>query len=122
MEMSHATHTATAPGRLRDPRQVRGRGIPSSVPGSGRQGSLLLLACPSRGAGSGWQLPSQGALGMQAAEPPQRPDGEDVAVRGVTDGTRLVEHPCSVLLGDKQRAEWDEWQGTAACSATSWKD
>lgn len=45
---------------------------------------------------------------MQAAEPPQCPDGEDVAVGSVTDGTRLVEHPSNVLLGDKQRAEWYE--------------
>lgn len=42
---------------------------------------------------------------MQLAETPQCPDGEDIAVCSVTDGTRLVEHPRNVLLRERDREE-----------------
>lgn len=72
--------------------------------GSRGQGRFRSLPGPSQR--SGLQLLSERAVGMQPAETPKCPNGEDIAVGGVTDGTRLVEHPSNVLLRDRQTARW----------------
>ena len=43
----------------------------------------------------------QGLVGVEGSESPQGPDGEDVSVGVVVDGTRLVEHPRDILLQQK---------------------
>lgn len=57
---------------------------------------------------------------MQPAETPKCPNGEDIAVGGVTDGTRLVEYPSNVLLRDRQTARWCGWQETTGCPGHCW--
>lgn len=69
--------------------------------GSRGQGRVCSLPGPSQG--SGLQLLSERAVGMQPAETSKCPNGEDIAVRSVTDGTRLVEHPSNVLLRERQQ-------------------
>lgn len=53
--------------------------------GSVRQCCLWSLPHPSQG--SGLQVLSKRAVGMQPRETSERPDGEDIAVGSVTDGT-----------------------------------
>lgn len=76
------------------PQQAPPRPAPTS-PGTRETSTPLPTQAPTGGLS---RVASEGALGVQTGEAPEGPDGEDVSVASVADGTGLVEDPTDVLL------------------------